>query len=128
LLLETIDEVLKTALGDKSTQIIYDYLKKKSCSPNEIPMKLEVFSTELKSILYDDNTPTRFSAGVTPIGRFAIIERTISRILCRKLGLDFKETGPVHFPSLISELRVSYNSDEERSSTSHHRNKEAIIN
>jgi hypothetical protein len=117
LILETVDEVLKTALGDKSTQMIYEYLKMKSCLPNEIPMKLEIFSTELRNILSDDSSPTRFSDGVTPMGRSAIIERTISRILCRKLRLDFKETGPVHFSSLISELRMLYNSEKEHSST-----------
>jgi len=115
LLLETIDEVLKTTFGDKSTQMIYDYLKMKSCLPNEIPMKLEIFSTDLRNILYDDNSPARFLASITPMGRCAIIERTILRILCKKLGSDLKETGPIHFPSLILELRILFNSEKERS-------------
>jgi len=127
LLLYTVDEVLRTALGDKSTQMIYEYLKMKSCFPNEIQMKLEIFSTELRNILSDDTSPTRFSAGVTPMGRSAIIERTISRILCRKLRLDFNETGPVYFSSLISELRILYNAEEEHSSTRNNDNKESVI-
>ncbi len=95
--------------------MIYDYLKMNSCLPNEIPMKLETFSTELRNILYDDNSPARFLASVTPMGRCAIIERTILRILCKKLGSNLKETGPIQFPSLTSELRTHFNSEEERS-------------
>ncbi len=127
LLVETIDEVLRIALGDKSTQIIYEYLKTRLCLPNEIPSKLEIFSTELRNIMSEDPTPTRFTIGVTPLGRSAIIERTISRILCRKLRLEFKVTGPVHFPSLISELRVLYNSRKDHSQMTHQNEKEAII-
>jgi hypothetical protein len=99
-----------------------------SCLPNEIPMKLEIFSTELRNILYDDNSPTRFLASVTPMGRCAIIERTILRILCKKLGSNLKETGPILFPSLISELRVLYNSKKEPSSIALRDNKEAVVN
>jgi hypothetical protein len=128
MLLETVDEVLRTALGAKSTLMIYDYLKNRSCSPIEIPTKLEIFSTELRNILFEDKSPPRFLGGITPIGRSAIIERTISRILCRKLGLDFKIAGPVDLPSLIPELRVLYRSKEERSSIPNHSNKEAAIN
>lgn len=112
LLLETIDEVLKATLGDKSTKLIYEYLTKKSCSINEISNNLTIFSAELRAILSDDNTPTRFSIEVTPHGRSAIIERAIARILCQKLGLDFKEKGPIDFPNLISELRRVYNDSE----------------
>jgi hypothetical protein len=126
LLLETINEVLKAALGDKSAQMIYEYLKMKSCLLYEIPMKLELFSTELRNILFDYTLLTRFSAGVTPIGRSAIIERTISKILCRKLGLDFKVTGPVNFPSFISELRMLYDSENKHTPTNKN-SEEAVI-
>jgi hypothetical protein len=126
--LETVDEVSKTALGDKGTQMVYDYFERKSCSPNEIPMNSEVFCTELRNILSVDNSTTRFTAGGTPLGRSVIVERTISRILCCRLGLDTKEAGPVHFPSLTSELRVLYNSREECSSITYHGNQEAVIN
>ncbi|MBS7615358.1 hypothetical protein KEJ18_06490 [Candidatus Bathyarchaeota archaeon] len=112
LLVQTIDEVLKASLGDKSAKMIYEYLEKKSCSINEIPNNLTGFSTELRAILANDNAPTRFSLEVTPQGRSTIIERTIARILCQKLGLDFKEKGPVNFPNLISELRRVYNESE----------------
>jgi len=126
LLVETVDEVLRTALGDKSTQIIYEYLKTRHYLPNEIPTKLEIFSTELRNILSEDTTPTRFSVGVTPLGGPAIIEKTISRILCQKLRLKFKVTEPVHFPSLISELRVLYNSEKDRSQMTRPNEKEAV--
>jgi len=126
LLVETVDEVLRTALGDKSTQIIYEYLKTRHCLPNEIPTKLEIFSTELRNILSEDTTPTRFSIGVTTLGGSAIIEKTILRILCRKLGLKFKVTEPVHFPSLISELRVLYNSEKDHSQMTRKDEKEAV--
>ena len=113
LLLETIDEVLKTAFGEKSTQMIYDYLKSRSCPPNEIPQKPKIFSMELKNIFFDDNSPARFLASVTPMGRCAIIERTILRILCKKVGFNLQETGPINFPSAVSELRIFHNSKEE---------------
>ncbi len=114
LLLETIDEVLKTAFGEKSTQMIYDYLKMRSCPSYEVPQKLGIFSAELRNILYEDNSPARFLASVTPMGRCAIIERTILRILCKKLGFSLQETGPINFPSAVSELRILHNSEKER--------------
>ncbi len=114
LLLETIDEVLRTAFGDRSTQMIYDYLRLRSCPPNEIPQKPEIFSIELRSILFEENSPARFLASVTPMGRCAIIERTILRILCKKIGFSFRETGPINFPSAVSELRILRNSEKER--------------
>ncbi|MBS7656689.1 hypothetical protein KEJ33_02045 [Candidatus Bathyarchaeota archaeon] len=104
--------MLKSALGDKSTQLIYEYHKKKSCSIHEIPYNLTVFSTDLRAILLDDTTPTRFSVEVTPLGKSTIIERTIARIFCQKLGLEFKEKGPVNFPILISEFRLTHNNPE----------------
>ncbi|MEM2130301.1 MAG: hypothetical protein QXZ70_06855 [Candidatus Bathyarchaeia archaeon] len=112
LLVQTIDEVLKAALGDKSTQLIYKYLERRSCPINEIPYNLTVFSKELRAILSDDTTPTRFSVEVTPQGRSTIIERTIARIFCQKLGLEFKEKGPVNFPDFISELKRVHNNPE----------------
>ena len=114
LLLETIDEVLKTAFGDKSAQMIYEYLRLRSCPTNELPQKPEIFSIGLRNILFEENSPARFLASVTPMGRCAIIERTILRIMYKKLGFSLQETGPINFPSAVTELRILHNSKKER--------------
>jgi len=107
LLVETIDEVLRAVLGDRSAQEIYEYLARRSCRRDEIPLKLEIFSTELRNVLYDSRSSPP-SGIISVIGRAAIVERTVVRILCRKIGMGFTETGPVNLPSFISNLRGLY--------------------
>jgi len=107
LLLGAIDEVLKFILGDKSARGIYDYLEKRSCTRNEIPLKLEIFSIEMRNVL-NDNRSSRFSDGISTSGRVIIVERTIAKILCRKIEMEFSEAGPINLPSFISDLRSLY--------------------
>lgn len=112
LLVETINEVLMFVFGDKSAQNIYNYLQRKSCAKKEIPRKLEVFSTELRNVL-NDNRPIGFSNRITRPDKAVTVERTIARILCRKLGTRFlEETGPLNLSSFILELRSLYVIDD----------------
>jgi len=108
-LLETIDEVLKTTFGDRSTRMIYDYLRLRSCPTNEIPQKPEIFSMELRSIFFKYNSPARLQTSVPPTRRCVLIERAILKILCKKMGFSLHEIEPINFASAVSELRIFHN-------------------
>jgi len=101
LLLKTIDETLRYTFGDVTTQAIYDYLEKKSCPISEIPRKLNTFSIELRMILGTGRRQI--------LGSAAILEKTILKKLCLKLGIEFNEKGPVVFSDYIKKLREVYN-------------------
>jgi hypothetical protein len=105
LLLDTIDEVLTSALGEKSVKIIYDYLEEHVCPLLEIPSNLDVFSKELRALLFKSGFKMMFSTGITEIGMVSILERAIAKILCQELGVEFKEVGPIEFASYITKLR-----------------------
>jgi len=108
LLLETIDEVLRSVFGDRGTQRIYDYLERRSCPQMEIPLKLEVFSQEMRNILFDETRHARFSYGISAQGRAAILEKSIAKILCYKMGVSFNETGPINFAFFMRKLKEVY--------------------
>lgn len=101
LLLETIDETIKWTFGEYTATLIYEYLKKRNCPLHEIPKKLEVFSFELRMILGTGKTLIMGSA--------PLIEKAIIKRLCRKLGMEFNEKGPVNFAEYIRRLREEYN-------------------
>ena len=109
LLLDTIDEVLRYVLGDKSTDRFFEYLERRSCLKSEIPSKLDLFSSELRIILSDKPYGGRFTDRISGVGKMAIMERTIARLLYRKLGKKFKETGPVDLSSLVLQLKRTLN-------------------
>lgn len=110
-MLDTIDEVLRHILGDKGTDRFIEYLERRSCLKNEIPSKLDVFSDELRNILSDNPYGGRFTNGISGLGKAAIVERTIARLLYRKLGIDFKEAGPVNLSLLVPQLRRTLSQD-----------------
>jgi hypothetical protein len=100
LLVKVIDETTKYCLGETDALILYYYLEKKSCSLEEIPEKLEVFSLELRTLL---------GFGQRQIyGAASILEETIAQALCLKLKLTYKEKGPMVFAGYISELKKTY--------------------
>jgi hypothetical protein len=100
LLILTTGEVLRESLGDLNAQIIFEYLEKRSCPMQEIPKKLEVFSMELRRLL-------GWNRGQL-LGSAAILEETIARVLCFKLGVKFDERLPIAFSNYIGRLREVY--------------------
>jgi hypothetical protein len=100
LLVKVIDETTKYCLGEVNALILYGYLAKKSCSMEEIPEKLEVFSTELRSLL---------GFGRRQIyGAASILEETIAHALCLKLKVPYDEKGPIVFSDYIRMLKNTY--------------------
>ncbi|MGD0027842.1 MAG: hypothetical protein ABSC91_02775 [Candidatus Bathyarchaeia archaeon] len=100
LLVKVIDETTRYCLGGVNALILFGYLAKKSCSMEEIPEKLEVFSTELRSLL---------GFGRRQIyGAASILEETIAHALCLKLKVPYDEKGPIVFSDYIRMLKNTY--------------------
>jgi len=79
----------------------------------EIPQKLNVFCLGLRNIL---EIQTFNRAGIhkdiTTIGITTILEKTITKILCEKLGVEFNEVGPIDFPHYIEKIKkVCYHNE-----------------
>ena len=104
LLLRVINETLRYALGEINTRIVFDYLEKNSCPFLEIPQKLDVFSLGLRHLM---GTGRGQILGAGPI-----LEKTIAEIFCRKLGMEFRESGPVALADYINNLRAVYRNRE----------------
>jgi hypothetical protein len=104
LLLRVIDETLRYALGDINTQIIFDYLEKNSCPFLEIPRKLDVFSIGLRNLV---GTGRGQILGAGPI-----LEKTIAEIFCRKLGMEFNESGPIALADYVKNLKEAHRNRE----------------
>ena len=100
LLVSTISEVLQETLGKENAQIVSEYLERRSCSLKEIPKKLDVFSIEMRRLL--GCCEGQF------LGSAAILEETIARVLCFKLGVEFNERLPIIFPNCTEKLRGVY--------------------
>jgi len=101
LLIKVIDEVLRYALGDMNASIIYAYLEKKCCPLKEIPNNLEMFSTELRNLLGSGRGQI--------LGSAPIIEKTILKALCIKLGLKASLENFANFVECVQKLRELYN-------------------
>ena len=99
ILQKTVDEVLVDVLGERNKQVIYDYLEKKSCHIPQIYDNLDVFSAELKNLL----GPGR--GGI--LGSAPILEETILKVLCHKIGVTYDSTKP--FLIYVRELKETFN-------------------
>jgi hypothetical protein len=66
----------------------------------EIPRKLDIFSIELRRLL-------GWNRGQL-LGSAAILEETIARVLCFKLGVKFDERLPIVLSNCVGELREAY--------------------
>jgi hypothetical protein len=100
LLVKVIDETTKYCLGEVNALILYNYLAKRHCSLEEIPEKLEVFSTELRNIL---------GFGRRQIyGAASILEETIVHALCLKLEMPYDEKGPIVFADCVRKLKNDF--------------------
>ena len=106
MLVESINEVFGYVFGEKTTQIIYGYLEKRSCSIFEIAEKPYIFSSALRTILGSRGGQIIFSsrAGIlTPI-----LEKAILKALCHRLGMVFDDSEPVIFEDHVNRLRQAY--------------------
>ena len=100
ILVKVIDETVRYCLGEVNALILFGYLAKKSCSLEEAPEKLEVFSEELRNLL---------GFGRRQIyGAASILEETIAQALCLKLKVSYDEKGPVVFADYVRKLKEVY--------------------
>ena len=105
LLVVTIVEVLQESLGVLNAQIVLDYLEKRSCPVRELPNKLSIFSVEMRKLLGWDRGQL--------LGSAAILEETIAKVLCFKVGVEFEEQIPIVLSKFAEKLRgVYYNKKE----------------
>lgn len=100
LLVSTIREVLEESLGKENAQIVFEYLERRSCPLKEIPKKLDVFSVEMRRLL--GCCEGQF------LGSAAILEETIAKVMCFKLGVEFNERLPIILPKYTEKLRSVY--------------------
>ncbi len=107
LLLKTIDETIRRVLGDDNAVIIYNYMEKNSCSMQEIPSKLDLFSAQLRNLL---------GVGRGQIlGAPTILEDTIVIALSSELGLKLENESKV-FEDRIGKLKEIYNNGKAKPS------------
>ncbi len=102
LLLRAIDDVFTEVFGKINTQIIYDYLEKKSCPMSEICQKPEVFSMELGILL-------GLGRGQI-LGSASILEETVLSLLFSRMGIvcNVEKTD---FSNCVKELKKSANKE-----------------
>jgi hypothetical protein len=105
LLLQIIDRILRYTFGDVNADIIYDYLEKKGCKMNEIPIKLSVFSEELRNII---GSGEKQLLGVAPI-----LEEAILELLYVELKTNFDRQNPASFEDQIKKLREICNNRQD---------------
>ena len=109
LVLQTIDKTLRSTFGPTTTEIIYMHLKNKSCPKSEIPRKLTVFHSELRNILeIQASSRVGVHKDITILGTITILEKAIAKRLCKKLGVEFNELGPIEFPDYIKKIKKVY--------------------
>jgi hypothetical protein len=105
LLVVTIVEVLQESLGVLNAQIVLNYLEKKSCPIRELPDKLSIFSVEMRKLLGSDRGQV--------LGSAAILEETIAKVLCFKVGVEFEEKIPIVLSKFVEKLRRVYHNKKE---------------
>jgi hypothetical protein len=100
MLSQAIDKTLRYVLGDINTTVIYSYLDKKGCKSNEIPAKLEEFSTGLRMILGSGRGQI--------LGAASILEETIVENLSTELEICLDNPRLTQFSDNIKKLRKAY--------------------
>ena len=97
LLLLSIDETMKYVLGEANAAIIYRYLEENSCSKEEIPQNLDLFSSALRDLIGNGRGQM--------LGAACILEETIAETFALKLGKTFGEKHPFDFVGYINRLK-----------------------
>jgi hypothetical protein len=100
LLLLVIDEAMKYVMGEGNAAIIYGYLEANYCIKEEIPQKLELFSSALRDLIGNSRGQM--------LGAACILEETIAEALTLKLGEKFVEEHPIDFVGYIKRLKETY--------------------
>jgi len=104
LLLNIIDRVIEDVFGKTNSNVIYDHLEKSGCPRHEIPMKPEIFSAEMRSILGHDRGQI--------LGAASILEDAILKALCSGLKTEFNPESNASFADHIRSLRESCNGEK----------------
>jgi len=105
MLVQVIDEVIRYSFGEINATIIYDYFKKRNISLDKIPDNLEFFSMELRMLLGSGRGQI--------LGSAPMLERTILKALCKKLGMECQFEGPINLAEYVKNLKESYNNRNE---------------
>jgi hypothetical protein len=100
LLLLAIDETMNYVLGEANATIIYRYLEANSCSKEEIPRRLEFYSSALRDLIGNGRGQM--------LGAACILEETIAEAFALKLGKSFEENHPFDFLEYIKRLKQTY--------------------
>lgn len=95
--MQTIEETTRYCLGDKSTRIIFNYLKKRGIAKQDIPKKLNVFALELDNVL-----GPREGGKVTQNLKKAYIA-----VFCMKLKINYVESSS-DFSAQIRKIKETY--------------------
>lgn len=91
ILIEVVDESLKSVIGESGREVVYYYLQSSYAIRREnIPENLEAFTEFINSF---------FGLGAK------IIEKTIIRNLCLKLGIRTKQMEDVKLTQFIKSIR-----------------------
>jgi hypothetical protein len=106
-LLAIIDKTIKYVLGEQNTLIIYNRLEENSCPMQEIPRRLDLFSTVLRDLVGTSRGQM--------LGASAILEDAIVRALSSELGLK-PEKESTTFEERIRRLKERYNNGRSRAS------------
>ncbi|MEM3551660.1 MAG: hypothetical protein QXV01_11290 [Candidatus Bathyarchaeia archaeon] len=89
-LIDVVDEALQTILGESGKEVVYYYLKNSyTLRKEDIPENPELFTEFLNKL---------FGAGTK------IIENTILKNLCLKLGIKYNEAKNAKLTDLLREI------------------------
>ena len=100
LLLLTVDETIKYVMGERNAAIIFSHLEANYCVKEEIPQKLELFSSALRDLIGNNRGQM--------LGAACILEETIAEAFALKLGETFVEKHPINFVEYIKRLKQTY--------------------
>jgi hypothetical protein len=99
-LIEVLDETMRYCLGDRNTEIVYQYLERNGLRKDEIPARLQEFSMELRNIMGTDRGQI--------LGYARILEETILEALCIQMKIKFDNPNFNSFAESVKKLEKIY--------------------
>jgi hypothetical protein len=100
ILLQTIDEIVRYCLGEINAQLIYNHLERKNCPRQEIPKKLDIFTTEFENLIGSGRGQI--------LGAAKILQNEIVKTLCTKLEISYSEKNAGYCPDQVKNLKEIY--------------------
>lgn len=100
LLRQAVEKTVKYVFGDANARMIFNYLGNNDCGLKQIPVKLELFSTELRNII-----------GVGRgqfLGAASILEEAILETLSDEIKVKFDKSDGKSFTDRVKSLKESY--------------------